>query len=98
MNSHADFGFQDPLKYFFNQIQHQVYWVQNQLCCGLSTEAKVHALVVAGRVLQGAALVGGAASLGGVVVFGPVALVGLVAAIVLGVYRDVHCGPSERDL
>jgi hypothetical protein len=68
-----------------NWLEHKAYAVQEKICGLCTTESKVHALLVTGRVLQAAALVSFPSAIAFSFVAAPIALVGLVPAVALGV-------------
>lgn len=73
------------LQNWVNDVQHRVYSLQQKFLGTCTTEAKVHGLLVLGRVLQTAALVTLIGSLGFAFVVGPPILVVAIPALALGI-------------
>lgn len=79
-----------------NWVEHKIYAIHEKICGLCTTESKVHALLVLGRALQAAALVGLPAAIGCAFAVGPIALIGLVPAVALGILGTwIAENPSE---
>lgn len=89
-------GSNDPIKNCFNGIAHKLYSVQESICGLCSTDTKVYAFLILGRVLQAAALVSFAISIAGTIVVGPVALIGTILSVALGILGTYIAGSPEE--
>lgn len=82
---------------FFNSVQNRFYAFQQSLCNCCSTDTKIYALLIVGRMLQAAALVSFAATIIYSLVLGPIALVaGLVAVVAFGVIGTYIAGNPQE--
>lgn len=86
----------NPVANCFNGIQHHLYSAHEKICGLCSTDSKVYAFLILGRVLQAAALVSLAASAVFTFLVGPVALVGLVPAIAMGLLGTYVAGNPQE--
>lgn len=87
---------QNPMQNCLNDIQHRFYSVQEKICGLCSTDNKVYAFLVIGRVLQTAALVSLAASIAFAFAVGPVSLIAAIPAIALGVLGTYVAGNPQE--
>lgn len=78
-------------------IQQAVYCTYDKVCGCCSTDNKIYALLIVGRVLQTAAIVACAASIACAFVVGPIVLVGLIPAVVLGIL-GTHLSQQPREV
>jgi hypothetical protein len=88
--------FHNPMQNCLNDIQHQFYRVQDKICGLCSTDSKVYALLVIGRILQAAALVSLVASVTYAFVVGPISLIAAIPAITLGVLGTYIAGKPQE--
>ncbi len=87
---------QNPIQNCLNDIQHRFYSVQEKICGLCSTDSKVYAFLVIGRVLQAAALVSLAASIAFTFMVGPVSLIASIPAIALGILGTYIAGNPQE--
>jgi ubiquitin C-terminal hydrolase len=75
----------NPIPSCLNDIQNRIYSAQEKICGLCSTDNKIYAFLILGRVLQAAALTAFVASIAFAFVIGPISLVAMVPAIALGI-------------
>jgi ubiquitin C-terminal hydrolase len=87
---------QSPMQNCLNDIQHRIYSVQEKICNLCSTDSKVYAFLIVGRILQAAALVCFAASIAFTFIVGPIVLIASIPAIALGILGTYVAGNPEE--
>ncbi len=87
---------QNPPKNFLNDIQHKIYSVHEKIFGLCSTDSKIYAFLILGRVLQTVALISFAVSIAFTFTVGPIALLGVIPAFALGVLGTYIAGNPEE--
>lgn len=86
----------NPMQNCLNDIQHKFYSVQEKICGLCSTDSKVYAFLILGRVLQASALVSFAASIAFTFIVGPISLLASIPAVALGILGTYIAGNPEE--
>ncbi len=87
---------QNPMQNFLNDIQHKIYSVHGKIFGLCSTDSKIYAFLILGRVLQTVALISFAASIAFTFTVGPTALLGMIPAVALGILGTYIAGNPEE--
>lgn len=96
MTATSPVGYCNPLTSTFNSVTQKVYSVRNtfnELC---TTDNKVYAFLILGRLLQAAALVSFSVSVASTFFVGPIALVWAFSSAVLGLIGTDIAGDPEK--
>jgi ubiquitin C-terminal hydrolase len=88
--------FQSPIQNCLNDIQHRFYDVQKKICGLCSTDSKVYAFLILGRILQAAALVSFAGSIVFTFMISPLSLIAAIPAIALGALGTYIAGNPQE--
>ena len=83
----------NPIQNCLNDIQHRLYTFQQNLC---TTDNKVYAFLILGRVLQAAALASVIAAIAFTFTVGPMVLLATIPAIALGLLGTYAAGNPEE--
>jgi hypothetical protein len=75
----------DPFQNFTNNVAHKLYSAHSAICGLCSTDSKIYGLIILGRLLQTAAIVGFTASIAFVFFSGPLCFLGTIPAIALAI-------------
>ncbi len=87
---------QNPIQNCLSDIHHRFHCVQEKICNLCTTDSKVYAFLVMGRVLQAAALVSLAASIACTFMVSPISLIAAIPAIALGVLGTYVAGNPQE--
>lgn len=80
----------------WDQIRDRIYTMQNQIFGLCSTDTKIYTLLIAGRILQAAAVTGAIIAVSSVFFFSPITLFGLIPPLLIGLLGTYIAGNPEQ--
>jgi len=86
----------NPTRNWFYDIQQKIYSFQEKFCGQCSTDNKIYAFLILGRVLQAAAILTFGASIAFAFTAGPIALLATIPAIAMGVLGTFAVGNPQE--